>query len=136
MHWQLASTIGLILACAASASAGTLTTPFIFQGSNSHQNVCIAVNVGKNPIEVTVQAVPFDLSPAEARTETCTLPPLSAATTVPSDGGTCETFMNSSGFCRFTAPGSVGAVRKSLRGVMVNRDTSLPPLIATTLEAR
>lgn len=125
-----------VLLGAASASAGTLTTPYLFQGGNSNQNVCIAINVGKKPIEVTVDAVPLDLSPAEARTETCTLQPLAAATVVPSDGtGTCETFMNTAGFCRFTAPGSTGAVKKAIRGVMLNRDTMLPPIISTAVAA-
>jgi putative transcriptional regulator len=134
---HVAPAVGSIFPFAGSAEAGTLTTPYIFQGGNSNQNVCIAVNVGKAPIEVTVEAVPLDVSSGEARRETSVLQPLNTATVVPSDPpGTCATFMNAAGFCRFTAPGSASSVRKNLRAVMVNRDTSLPPLIATTFEAR
>lgn len=132
MRISIVSAFGLVFALAGSASAGTLTTGYVYQGND--QNVCIAINVGKKPIEVTVEAVPLDISAGEARSQTCTLQPLGTATTVP-DGGECETFMNAAGFCRFTAPGSVGAVRKAIRGVLVNRDTASPFGISATLQA-
>jgi hypothetical protein len=134
MRSPVLGVIGLGLAVAVPASAATLTTPYLYQGGG--QNVCIAINVGRLPIEVTVEAVPLDLSPEEYRTETCTLQPLTG-TAVPSDGsGTCETFMNTAGFCRFTARGGVAALRTRLRAVMMNRSTSSPFTISTSAAAQ
>jgi hypothetical protein len=118
------------LAFASSASAGTISTSYFFEGGPDAQNVCIAINVGKKPLEVTVDAVP--LEGGTPNSETCTLAPLAAVATVPDANGDCQAFINASGFCRFTVPGST----KSLRGVMLNRSTAPPFTIHSTSEAR
>jgi hypothetical protein len=126
-----------VLAIAGSASAGSISTPYLFAGGATAQNVCVAINVSKKPIEVTVETVPFADEPGEHRTETCTLAPLAAATVTPSDNtGTCETFMNTAGFCRFTTPGSQAATAKALRAHIINRDTNTPFQIFSVVEAR
>ena len=118
------------LALASSASAATLSTSYVFQGGADSQNVCVAINVGKKPIEVTVDAVPFEGGTPDS--QTCTLVPLATATTVPDADGDCEAFMDSAGFCRFTVPGST----KSLRGVMINRSKIAPFTVNSISEAR
>jgi hypothetical protein len=133
MRRPLLSTLAF-LALATSASAGTISTPYFFRGGNDAQNVCVAINVGKKPIEVLVEAVPFE--GGTIGTETCTLVPLGALTSVPDADGECEASVNDAGYCRFTAPGSVGAVAKSLRAVIVNRLTLAPFTINGVAEAR
>jgi hypothetical protein len=124
-----------VLALSASSSAGTLTTPFLFKGGATAQNLCVAVNVSKKPIEVVVETVPIVEEAGEQRTETCTLAPLAAGATVPAEGGTCETFMNTAGFCRFTTPGSQAATAKALRAHIINRFTDNSE-ISAVVEAR
>jgi hypothetical protein len=123
--------IAALLGLASAASAGTISTSYLFEGGADSQNVCVAINVGKKPLTVTVEAVPFEGSGA-FDTQTCTLVPLAAATSVPDADGDCETFTDSAGFCRFTVPGST----KGLRGVMINRLTAAPFTINAISEAR
>jgi hypothetical protein len=123
-----------LLVPSASAFGGTLATPYLYLGGNDDQNVCIAVNVGKKPIEVTVDAVPISLDANQAQSDTCTLQP--AGTTVDADNGTCEIAMNTAGLCRFTAAGSAAKLRKTLRGIILNRTfATLPPTIHAVVEA-
>jgi hypothetical protein len=133
MRRPLLSTLAF-LALATSASAGTLSTPYFFNGGTGAQNVCVAINVGKKPIEVLVEAVPFE--GGTIGTETCTLVPLGALTNVPDADGECEASIDNAGYCRFTAPGSAGAVAKSLRAVLINRLTIAPFEIHAVVEAR
>jgi hypothetical protein len=118
------------LGLASAASAGTISTSYLFEGGVGSQNVCIALNVGKKPIEVKVDAIPFE--GGTFNTETCTLVPLATAEAVPDQDGDCEAFINGAGFCRFTTPGST----KSIRGIMINRDTNTPFGINAVTEAR
>ena len=133
MRRPLLSTLAF-LALATSASAGTISTPYFFNGGPDAQNVCIAINVGKKPIEVLVEAVPFE--GGTISTETCTLVPLGALTAVPDADGDCEASVNNAGYCRFTAPGSAGAVAKNLRAIIMNRSTTAPFTIHGVAEAR
>ena len=119
------------LAFASAASAGTISTSYLFEGGADSQNVCVAINVGKKPIEVTVDAIPFEGS-GTFDTVTCTLVPLATAQAVPDADGDCEAFVDAAGFCRFTVPGST----KSIRGVMINRSTAPPFTINAISEAR
>jgi hypothetical protein len=118
------------LALASAASAGTISTSYLFEGGVDSQNVCVAINVGKKPVEVTVDAVPFEGGTFDS--QTCTLVPLATAQAVPDADGDCEAFIDSAGFCRFTVPGST----KSIRGVMINRLTVAPFTINSISEAR
>ena len=114
----------LALGLAAPLQAGTLTSPVLFQGGA--QNVCVAINVGTKPIEVTVEIVNFN---GTDTTETCTLQPNDVV-------NSCQTFANDQGFCRVTAAGGDGKLRKNVRAVMMNRSTNSPFEIFTAVEAR
>ena len=135
MRNRLVSVLGLVALLATSASAGTLTTPYLFAGDTNGNHVCVATNVGGRPLKVTVEAIPSDQAPGDGDTETCILAPLAAATTVPSADGTCEAPLFSAGFCRFTVDGSTAFARKNVRGVMINRQITAPFTIFTTLQA-
>lgn len=107
------------------ASAGTLVTPALF-ASGTHQNVCVVLNIGTAPIKVTVEMLSLLDPPA---TETCTVQPNDL-------DSTCQEFSNDFAFCRVTASGSSGKLRKTLRAVMMNRDTNAPFEVFTAVEAR
>jgi hypothetical protein len=113
----------LVLGLAGPLRAGTLTSPVLFEGVD--QNVCVAINVGTKPLEVTVEIVPVIGSPDP---ETCTLQP--------GDPNGCQAFVNGAGFCRVTAAGSDAKLRKTVRAVMMNRQVATPNEIYTAVEAR
>jgi hypothetical protein len=112
------------LGLAAPLQAGTLTSPVLFQGVD--QNVCVVVNVGTKPIEVTVEIVNFG---GTDTAQTCTLQPNDVE-------NSCQAFANDMGFCRVTAAGSDGKLRKNVRAVMMNRQTASPNEIYAAVEAR
>lgn len=112
------------LGLAAPLQAGTLTSPVLFQGVD--QNVCVVVNVGTKPIEVTVEVVNFG---GTDTAQTCTLQPNDVE-------NSCQAFANDMGFCRVTAAGSDGKLRKSVRAVMMNRQVAPPNEIFAAVEAR
>ena len=114
----------LALGLAAPLQAGTLTSPVLFQGVD--QNVCVVVNVGTKPIEVTVELITFS---GTNDSDTCTLQPNDVA-------NTCQAFANEAGFCRVTAAGSDAKLRKSVRAVMMNRQILSPNEIYAAVEAR
>jgi hypothetical protein len=115
----------LVLGLAAAAQAGTLTSPTLFTGVD--QNVCVVVNVGTKPIEVTVELIAFDS--ANNNSQTCTLAPNDVE-------NSCQAFANDMGFCRVTAAGSDAKLRKSVRAVMMNRQIQAPFEIYDSVEAR
>jgi hypothetical protein len=88
--------------------------------------VCVVINVGKKPIEVTVEVVNLD---ATDTSETCTL-------LANDPNSNCQAFANSAGYCRVTTAGSDGAARKNLRAVMMNRQIAPPQEIYDSVEAR
>jgi hypothetical protein len=104
------------------AFAATLTTPTLFRGSV--QNVCIATNVGTEPIEVTVTMIGFSSSDSQ----TCTLEP--------GDPSGCQAFVDDLAYCQVTAAGAVETLREQLRVVMINRQTTVPFTIHAVVEAR
>jgi hypothetical protein len=120
---SLVITLGLLLALSQAATAGTLTTPTLFQGSG--QNVCIAINVGNQPLTVTVEIVGFFGGGNE---DTCALQP--------GNPEGCQAFHNGAGYCKVTAAGTNNVVRQNVRAVMMNRNTTAPFTINATVEAR
>jgi hypothetical protein len=112
------------VAAADRSSAGTLTSPLIFLGSGD-QNVCVAINVGKDPIEVTVE-VAGELAQNQ---DTCTLNPFDPSST-------CQAFAADAVFCRVSTNLSQGKTAKSIRAVLMNRDTAPPFTIHTSVDVR
>jgi hypothetical protein len=117
----MALTTVFALGLAAVATAGSLTTPVLFQGGASGQNVCVAVNIGTTPVTVTVTMT--GLSGA-TDSETCTMQPNDV-------DDACQAFLNGMAFCRVTSTKIA-----SVRAVMMNRSTSTPFTIHTAVEAR
>ncbi|MEW6269305.1 MAG: hypothetical protein AB1689_08430 [Thermodesulfobacteriota bacterium] len=116
---RIATAIALVLGLAGSASAaGVLSTPTLFQGSG--QNVCVATNVGKVPVEVTVKMV----SLTDTTEETCTIDP--------GDPGGCQNSVNGLAYCQVIVQGSA----KRVRAVMFNRNLTSPFTINAAVEAR
>ena len=109
------------LSPAASATAGTLTTPALFLGGASSQNVCVAINIGTTPVVVTITMT--GLSGA-TDSDTCTMQPNDV-------GDSCQAFLNDMAFCRVTSTKIT-----SVRAVMMNRSTASPFTINATVEAR
>lgn len=113
--------IAMTLALAGSASAAVLSTPTLFAGGPSGQNVCVATNVGTGPVMVTVKMVTGFSGTTE---ETCTL--------APGDPFGCQNAANDLAFCQVTVQGSP----KKVRAVMFNRSIVSPFTIHSTVEAR
>jgi len=104
----------------ASASAGTITSSALFAGGPSGQNVCVAINVGKAPISVTVKVIGLSLND----TETCTVQPNDV-------NSSCQAFLNDFAFCSVTT-----ANTKNVRAVLMNRSTASPFTVFATAEVR
>lgn len=116
--------IALALGLAAPAWASSLTTPALFAGGPSGQNVCVAINVGTTPVVVTVEMVGL-LTGTDS--ETCTLQPNDI-------DSNCQAFRtNDMAYCRVTAPATK---LKFIRAVMMNRSIVSPFTIHATVEAR
>ena len=49
---------GLLLV--SKAEAGRLVTPPLFEGGADNQNICVAINVGNQPIDMTVELIDCD----------------------------------------------------------------------------
>ena len=111
--------IALTFALSPAASATTLTTPALFLGGPSAQNVCVVVNVGSAPIQVTIDMIGL-LSTSSA---TCTVPPDDI-------NNDCEVPLNDFAFCRVTTTS-----KRSTRAVMINRQITSPFTIFATVEA-
>jgi hypothetical protein len=111
---RLATIAGFVLVLGGTAAAGTITTPTLFQGGATAQNVC-----------VTVEIVGFFDTGDEA---TCLLDP--------GDPEGCQAFLNGAGYCKVTAAGTNAEVRNRFRAVMMNRLTNIPFTINATVEAR
>ena len=116
-----ATAFALVLGVSVS-SAGTLTTPALFAGSA--QNVCVVINVGTTPADVTIQMIGL----TSTDTETC-----AGETAVqPNDiNSSCQAAVNDFAFCRVTSTKS-----KSLRVVMFNRQTTAPFTINAAVDGR
>jgi hypothetical protein len=119
----IALTLLAVFASTAAALAGTLTTPALFLGGPSGQNVCVAINVGPTAFDVTVEVVGLFTG---TDSQTCTLEPNDL-------DSNCQAFRNDMAFCRVTAPSTK---LKYVRAVMMNRSTASPFTIHSTVEAR
>lgn len=104
-----------------ASDATTLTTPTLFVGGPSGQNICVATNIGNSPITVTVEMVTLN---SGTPSETCTL--------APGDPFGCEEFANDLAYCRVTVQGSA----KKVRAVMMNRSIAPPFTIFAAVDAR
>jgi len=104
----------------ASASAGILTSSALFTGGPSGQNVCVAINVGRAPISVTVEVIGLSSSDSE----TCTVQPNDVSSS-------CQAALADFAFCRVTT-----ANTKSVRAVLMNRSTASPFTVFATAEVR
>jgi hypothetical protein len=109
------------LALAGSASAATLATPTLFQGGPDSQNICVATNIGANPVTVTVRMVPLFSDPTE---ETCEL--------LPGDPGGCQNSANDLAYCVVRVQGNP----RNVRAVMMNRSIVSPFTIHAAVDAR
>lgn len=116
----LAITFGLNGAVLAG-EVSVLTTPTLFRGGPSGQNICVVTNVGKSPITVTVEMVTGFSGTIQ---ETCTIQP--------DDPFGCQEAADDLAYCRVIVQGSA----KKVRAIMMNRSTQLPPTIFTAVEAR
>jgi hypothetical protein len=115
--------ITFALALGSSAWAASLTTPALFAGGPSGQNVCVAINVGTTPVVVTVEVVGLFATDSD----TCTLQPNDV-------DSNCQAFRtNDMAYCRVTAPATK---LKFIRAVMMNRSTVSPFTIHATVDAR
>jgi hypothetical protein len=122
---RLATIAGFVLVLGGTAAAGTITTPTLFEGGASAQNVCVVTNVSAVRRQVTVEIVGFFGAGDEA---TCLLDP--------GDSEGCQAFLNGAGYCKVTAAGTNAEVRNRFRAVMMNRLTNIPFTINATVEAR
>lgn len=111
----------LALGLATPAVAAQLATPTLFKGGTNSQNVCVATNVGTNPVTVTVRMVAFTTGASD---ETCTIQP--------GDPSGCQNFANDLAYCQVLVQGSA----KNVRAVMMNRDIVSPFTIHAAVDAR
>jgi hypothetical protein len=118
---KLMTAMALTLGFNGAAFAGSvLSTPTLFQGSA--QNVCVATNVSNNPVTVTVKMVTLLSGVIQ---NTCTIPP--------GDPSGCQEAANDLAYCQVSV---LQGSPKSVRVVMMNRNTTAPFTINATVEGR
>ena len=119
-----------VVACAgfllaSEAGAGRLVTPPLFSGGANHQNVCVAINVGNQPIEVTVEIIGL----LADESDTCTV--------LPNDlDSSCQVAIEDFAFCRVITDFGQPRTTRVVRVVLMNRLTIAPFTIETAVEAR
>jgi hypothetical protein len=104
---------GILLALAASARAATLITPPLFT-DNGNALACMITNVGKKPVDVTIEAI--NAAGTVIGSNATTIPPGNATNVSPA-----TTFTTT--FCRFTVKGG----KKSVRAAACLRATANSP---------